>query len=205
MVQVPSIKGSVFSGHAEQLRKLVSAGEVSRQDLARRLEPSDLTILDNPIHATQWYDIRTYERIVMLRRDLEGDGGNECLLRFGAESAERLLRGGIYQQFDYLQRTEVAKHCDAKARFVAFGRDLRLLVSLHATILNFSRVEVKIDPEWDDRYVIEHADAIGYPEVLCWTTQGFFNRMAVEHGEGALWRWERPSPDRVLYRMNRAI
>lgn len=205
MPQVPSIKGSVFSGHVEQLLKLVSSGEVSRDEIARHLEPSDMAILDNPIHASQWYDIRAYERILLLRRDIEGDGSNECLLRYGADSAERLLKGGIYQQFDYLRRTEVSKHSDAETRFHAFGSDLRLLVSLHGTLLNFSRVGVKVDPERNDRYVIEHSEATGYPEVLCWTTQGFFNRMAVEHGAEDLWYWQRPSPDLVRYRMNRSI
>jgi hypothetical protein len=205
MPLVPSIKGSVFSGHAEQVLKLVSAGEISRDELSRRLEPGDIAILENPIHATQWYDIRVYERIVLLRRDVGGDESNACLQRYGAASAERLLEAGLYQQLDYLRRTQVAARQEAEARFLAFGRDLRLLVSLHSTVLNFSRVAVKVDPEWDDRYVIEHSDASAYPEVLCWTTQGFFNRMAAEHGDADLWFWERPSPDRVEYRMNRSL
>lgn len=205
MSQVPSIKGSVFSGHVEQLRKLISAGEISPEELSRRLEPGDLAIFDAPIYATQWYDIRVYERILLLRLALEGGEGNNGLTRYGEESAERLLQGGLYQQLDYLKRTQVAQQCDAEARFLAFGRDLRLLVSLHATILNFTRPSVKVDPEWKDRYVIEHADARAYPEVLCWTAQGFFNRMAAEHGDVNLWWWERPAPDLVLYRMNRSI
>jgi hypothetical protein len=78
-------------------------------------------------------------------------------------------------------------------------------VSIHSTLLNFTRAEVKVDPEWDDRYVVEHVDAGGYPEALCWTTQGFLNRMAAEHGDPDLWHWERPAPDRVIYRMNRSL
>lgn len=205
MSEVPSIKGSVFSHCVEKVLKLVSAGKISWEELERRLEPGDVTILKGPIHATNWYDIRVYERILLLNRDVGGDGGNECLLRWGATSAERLIEAGMYQQLDYLSRTQLSKQSDARDRFVAFGRDLHLLTSLTSSVLNFSRVKVKVDPERDDRYVIEYSDAAAYPEVLCWTNQGFINRMAAQHGEPDLWRWERPAPDRVVYRMIRSL
>jgi hypothetical protein len=53
--------------------------------------------------------------------------------------------------------------------------------------------------------MLQRADAREFPEVLCWTTQGFSNRMAEEHGAPDLWRWERPAPDVVRYRMNREV
>ena len=72
----PSIKGSVFSHCVEKLLKLISAGKISWDELPRHLEPGDITILGGPIHATQWYDIRIYERILLLNRDVGGDGSN---------------------------------------------------------------------------------------------------------------------------------
>jgi hypothetical protein len=202
---VPSIKGSVFSHCVEKLLKLISAGKISWDELPNHLEPGDITILRSPIHATQWYDIRIYERILLLNRDIGGDGSNGCLLQWGMKSAARLIEAGLYQQLDYLDRTRFSKATDAQARFLAFGKDLRLLTSLTSSVLNFVRVEVKVDPERDDRYLIEYSDAAALPEVFCWTNQGFINRMAAQHGEPDLWRWERPAPDRVVYRMIRSV
>jgi len=203
--QVPSIKGSIFSHCVQKLQKLVSSGAISREELERRLEPGDIAILDGPIHPTTWYDIRVYERMMLLNRDVDGKGSNECLVRWGAKSANYLLETGVYQQVDYARRTQLSKESDPQARFAAFGRDLRLMASSSSSFLNFVRTEVKIDPEHDDRYMIEYSDAASYPDVLCWTNLGFINRLAAEHGEPDLWRWERPSPDRVLYRMTRSL
>ena len=87
----PSIKGSVFSGHFDFLSKLVEAGEISREELERRLLPEDLALFDDPIQVTAWYDIGSYTRIVELLRDAAGEGSNDFLLERGAASAERLL------------------------------------------------------------------------------------------------------------------
>lgn len=205
MSEVPSIKGSVFSHCVEKLLKLISAGKISWGELPRHLEPGDIEILKGPIHATRWYDIRIYERILLLNRDVTGDASNELLLQWGARSAELLIKGGVYQQLDYLNRTQLAKETDAPARFLAFGRDLRLLSSLTSSVLNFLSAEVKVDPEYDDRYVIEYSGAAACPEVFFWTNLGFINRMAAEHGHPDLWRWERATADRVVYRMNRPV
>ena len=54
-----------------------------------------------------------------------------------------------------------------------------------------------------DRYVIETTEAGPMPASLCWTTDGFINRMSQQHGHGDLWSWSRPRPDYILYRMLR--
>jgi len=48
MSQIPSIKGSVLSGNVELLLKLMATGEISRSELARRLPPEDLALVDQP-------------------------------------------------------------------------------------------------------------------------------------------------------------
>jgi hypothetical protein len=202
---VPSIKGSAFSFVVERTLKLVSAGEVSRKELARRLPPDSLSIIDQPIHAIEWYDIRIYAQLMELLRDVAGGGQNEYLIRHGEYAAERLLQKGLYQQMEYLKRLQLGKATDAKGRYEAFGRDLRLLVTITPSILNFGHQEVKGDPEHADRYMLETSDATAYPEVLCWTTQGFNNRMAAAHDSPDLWCWERPRLDLVRFRMTRSL
>jgi hypothetical protein len=201
----PSIKGAVFAYVVEKVLKLHSAGDVSRNELARRLPPGGLAVLDGPIVVIAWYDIRIYTGLMELLRDVAGNGRNEYLVRHGCESAERLLQKGLYQQMEYLKRMEFGREADPGARRQAFGRDLRLLISLGPSILNFGHQQVKVDPEHVDRYTLEISDAGAYPEVLCWTTQGFNNRMAAAHETPDLWRWERPRADLVRYRMTRSL
>jgi hypothetical protein len=203
-VLVPSIKGSIFARSAKDVLDLVSNGHLSQAELRRMLPEGDLAILGQPIAASGWYDVKVYGRLLELLRTVEGRGANEYLRQRGAGSAELLIQAGLYQQMEYLKRTEVRQQGDGHMRFLAFGRDLRLLTSLHGSILNFARQTAKVDPDRPGRYVIEFTDAAEMPEALCWTTDGFINRMASQHGHSDIWRWQRPSPDRVVYLMLRA-
>jgi hypothetical protein len=205
MPMSPSIKGSVFVRAVEDVLKLVSAGSLSRGELERRLPPTDVLLLSQLVIPSSWYDVQAYGRLLVLLRDVEGGGRNEYLRERGARSAELLLQAGLYQQMEYLNRTQVVQQKDARARFLAFGRDLRLLTTIYGSILNFGRQLVKDDPQHADRYVLEYVEVAPYPEALCWTTDGFVNRMATQHGEPDLWRWERRVPDLILYRMTRSI
>ena len=205
MPKMPAIKGSVFGRAVEDLLKLVSAGTLSRGELDRRLLATDVALLHQPVIPSSWYDVQAYGRLLELLKDAEGEGRNEYLRERGARSADALREAGLYQQMEYLNRTQVAQHTDARARFLAFGRDLRLLTTIYGSILNFGRQLVKEDPQHPDRYILEYADVAPYPEALCWTTDGFVNRMAQQHGMPDLWRWERAVPDVILYRMTRSI
>jgi hypothetical protein len=202
---IPSIKGAAFGLVVEKTQKLIAEGEISRDEIARRLPPGGLEVLDRPIVVISWYDIRIYTRLMELLRDVAGHGKNDYLVQHGYESAERLLQKGLYQQMEYLKRMDFGKESDPRARSQAFGRDLRLLTSMGPSILNFGHGQVKVDPDFPDRYVLEISGASDYPEVLCWTTQGFNNRMAAVHKTPDLWRWERPRPDLVRYRMTRSL
>jgi len=90
-------------------------------------------------------------------------------------------------------------------RFLAFGRDLRLLTTLSASLLNFSRWQVQPDPEWADRYRIEISGTAAYPEVLVWQTEGLINRMASQHGEPNHLVLGAGAPDLIVFRMNRSL
>ena len=205
MATIPSIKGSVVAGHAEILKKFLETHPVDAATLESHFEPGDLEVLRGPIAAASWYDIRIYTRMLEFLRDHEGNGSNQYLVNAGMRSAENLIRSGTYQQMDYLRRTQLNTKSSAHERFVAFGRDLRLLITVAGSILNFAPSELKKDLDHELRYIIQHADAEYFPEVVCWTTQGLCNRMAEEHGNPDLWFWERPRRDLVWFRMNRSV
>ncbi len=201
----PSIKGSLFIRAAEDVLKLVSAGTLARGELERWLRPTDVALLHQPLIPSSWYDVQAYGRLLELLRDVEGEGKNEYLRERGARSAELLRKAGQYQQMEYLNRTQAAQEKDPRARVLAFGRDLRLITTMFGSLLNFGRQQVKEDPEHADRYVMEYVDVAPYPEGLCWTTDGFVNRISKPRGEPDLWRWERPVPDVIIFRMTRSI
>ena len=200
---VPSIKGSIFGNAVEDLLKLIGQRELSRSELETALGSEGMLQFDQSIQPTRWYDVATYGRMLEVLRDLVGDGQDTYLNQRGAESADALLENGMYQQMEYLSRTQVASASTPDERFRAFGRDLNLLVSLHRAIMNFGAQTATIDPDHADRYVIEFADSIHCPDPLCYTTTGFMNRMAKQHGPDDLWTWSRPDPNLILFRMTR--
>jgi hypothetical protein len=205
MAAIPSVKGSLIAASVEDIRKLVQAGVLSNQELERRLEPGDLEVLSQGVQMGGWYDIRIHARMLELLKDVEGDGSNEYLRRRGEQSAERLLNAGLYQQLEYLNRTQMAHNADPQARFLAFGRDLRLLTTLSGSIYNFTRWESQIDPEIRNRYLIEVSDSSAFPDMMGCAAEGFINRMAKQHGEPDLWRWQRATPDLMIFRMIRDL
>jgi hypothetical protein len=205
MASIPSIKGSIVGSHAEVLRKHIETMGVDDRVLRESFEPGEIDLLCGPIEATRWYSIETYRRMMEFLRDHVGHGDNRYLIDAGRRSAENLIRAGIHQQFEYLRRTQHKERTDAHERFQAFGRDLRLLTTITGSILNFADSGVVVDPDTPTRWMIQHKSASAYPEILCWTSQGFCNRMAEEHGDPDLWYWERPQHDVVVFRMNREI
>jgi hypothetical protein len=152
---------------------------------------------------SQWYGIQSYRRLTELLRDVEGEGRNDYVRERGHARGEKLIDGGLYQQMEYLGRSRVRRAMDPKARFEAYGRDLRLLVTLSQSLLNFSTWTVVPDPDLGDRYRIEVRDAADFPDVLGWSSEGLIDAMAAVHGMSGLWRWERVAPDFVVFRMLR--
>lgn len=203
MSDVPSIKGSVFSVLVENVSKLIASGDLSMEELARRVEPGDLAYFKREVLVSQWYDIRAYDRLNTLLLEVEGRGDTEYLREQGRETARHLMEQGLYTQLSYVSRAEVSEQTDPEARFEAFGRDLRLLTSLSNSILNFTTWKSRPDPDRPLRYVIEVTDARDMPESLCWRSDGFINGMAERHGRGDLWKWSRPRRDLVRFQMLR--
>jgi hypothetical protein len=205
MAAIPSIKGTVFSVVVEDTKKLLASGRVSQRDAGHYLQPEDLAPLEQPIAISGWYDIRSYTRMSELLRDIEGNGSNEYLRQLGRNTARRLIAAGLYAQMEYLNRVEALRTQDGPARSAAFGRDLRKLNTLSASILNFSRWSHMPDPDRPGRYWIEITEAREFPEVLAWRSDGFINEMAARHSGEDLWTWCRIAPDHIRFRMIRDI
>jgi hypothetical protein len=206
MAEKPSIKGAAIDETIEDVRKLLVKGELSQREIEARLRPEDLAVLEQPaIIPSKWYDVELYRRLAELLRDAVGGGCNEFVRQRGFQKGKKLIDAGLYQQMEYLGRSQLTRELDSKARFEAYGRDLKLFVTLSGSLVNFCRWSVARDPDHEDRYRIELRDAADYPEVLCWATEGLIDAMAAHHGLAGLWRYERVAPDFIVFRMLRPV
>lgn len=205
MPEKPSVKGSVVAEAIEKTRKLLEEGRLSRDQLEARLGPGHLAAFDEPTNVSRWYDLELYKCLAELMYELEGGPRDEYFRRQGFARGKKLIEAGLYQQMEYVERSQVAAELDPKARFEAYGRDLKLFVTLSAAILSFSRWSVARDPDHEDRYRIEVRDAEAFPDFLGWGSEGLINAMASRHGLHGLWRYERIAPDFVVFRMLRPV
>jgi len=201
-VDRPAIKGTLFSAVVDDLNQAIATGRVAAAKVETQLGPEEIDLLEAKINAAGWYDIHTYHRMVGLLCELEG-GHDAYWEERGRRAARRLADSGIYQQFDYLGRTKASGQTDPQARFQAFGKDIRLLLSLQAAMLNFGEWKTVVDPEHGDRYCIEIHGIDGIPDGIFMATAGIVNEMSVmarsknSHG----WEYERVRPDLAVVRM----
>ena len=193
-MKAPAIKGSVMVNLVEDVLRLRAEGRITEEELAARLEPRDLEVLEEKILPT-WYPIDTYRRLTELLLEKEG-GGEDYLRERGAGSAKRLLEAGLYEQMRRL------RPAGPEVTMAAFERSVRALVTMSQTILNFGRGEVLRDSQSEKRLIIEIKDAAAYPEVLRFTSEGFYNACARAAGRRFRWRSSRPAPDRILMHMD---
>jgi hypothetical protein len=97
MSKSASIKGSVFASSVEDVNKLICDGRLTPGEAGRWLEPGDFALLEAQISVAGWYDIRCYDRLNRLLRDVEGDGHNDYLRNKGRLTARRLLEAAYAQ------------------------------------------------------------------------------------------------------------
>jgi hypothetical protein len=194
-MQEPAIKGTVMVNLVADVLSLRDAGRISPDELAARLERQDLEILDAKVMPSTWYPIQSYRRLTELLLEKEG-GGEDYLRARGASSAQRLLEAGLYEQMRRLRSG------GSSVGIAEVERSVRMLLVMSQTILNFGRGEVLRDPNHGKRVMIEIRDAADYPEVLRFTSEGFYNACARAAGRRYAWRSSRPEPDRIVMLMD---
>lgn len=203
MATQPSLKGSVITELAEDIKKMIADGELSRESVERHLTSEDTAILETGISVSQWYSVEFYRRAAELLRDAVGGGRNEYLRERGLKKGKKLIEAGLYQQMEYASRAQVKGEVTPEKRFAAYGHDLRLFVTLSRSLLNFTKWSTIPDPDHGDRYWILVEEAADYPDALVWATEGLIESMASTHGLSNLWSHERVQPDRIVFRMSR--
>ena len=117
-----------------------------------------------------------------------------------------MLDMGIYQQLEYLGRAQFKQTTDPEERFKAFARDMRLILTIQASMLNFSEWKCVPDPDSPDRYRIEVRGIEGVADGVFIASAGLINELAQRSREkAAAWVYERPEPDLFLFRMTGTV
>lgn len=205
MARIASIKGSVINELAEDIAKSEANGDITPKQIEARLTGEDRATLAAGVLEAQWYDVQFYRRCSELLRDTLGDGDDAYLVKRGFNKGTKLIKAGLYQQMEYATRTQVQKALSAEERFTAYGRDLRLFVTLSGSILNFSTWSVAPDPDHADRYAIVVDDAAEFPDALAWASEGLMEAMSASHDMAKVWRHQRMSDDQIMFRMSRSL
>ena len=201
MSHAPSIKGTVLVDLVEDVRKLLASGD---RRAAARLTEQDRASVEQDISQASWYRVDFYARLMELLRDVHGDGRNEYVIDRGRARGRKLMEAGVYQQMEYVGRLQATKAATPEERFAAYGRDLRLLVTLSRSILNFTTWSVRADPDVSARHLIEVSEAEAFPDILGYSTEGFIDAMASVPGHSGLWKYARLGPSRAVFRMTRS-
>lgn len=98
-----NIKGTAFITARRDLLALVEAGRLSRVALERRLRPEDLALLEHAPLPTSWYPVATYDRILRVLMDIEGNGDTRYLVERARKAMAALMQSGIYRQLERAQ------------------------------------------------------------------------------------------------------
>jgi hypothetical protein len=194
----PCIKGSVLDQLVADVNRLREAGRISPEQLAARLEPEDLELLERKLSPSTWYPIDCYRRLTEVLLDLEGYGSKDFLRMRGQAVAERLIESGVYQQMERLKASAAPS-----MSMEEYTRRTRLTASIYGAVFNFTHWKVLADPDHPKRLLLEITGAEHYPEVLRYTTEGFLTRSSQERGYRYEWFSERTEPGRILFRMDR--
>jgi len=200
----PAIKGTLFSAVVEDLNRAVESGSVGHAELETELSAEELALLDEKISAAGWYCIHTYHRMVGLLYRAESGGLDDYWQARGGRAADRLIDAGIYQQMDYIGRIQSNQERDPSARFRALAKDLRLLLSVHSSVLNFGEWQTVVDPDNDDRYRVEIKNVAGIPDGIFLAATGMFNRMSAlaKSPKPHTWEFERLDANFIVIRMS---
>lgn len=189
----PSVKGSLLLNAAVAMRRHRDAGRVSEDELAARLGPAALELLDQKIDVSRWYPIDGFCEMVNMDWEIAAGRDPDYARRMGQDSAARFFQSGIYQQLDYAKR--VAR-VESRSALV---RQSRLITTVTNTLYSFIEIDVQVE---GDNLVIFFGDAAAFSEALRYTTEGFMDEINRQQGSARRWSSERIAPDRVRFELN---
>lgn len=202
----PQTKGMLLIAIAADILKFVEEGRISREDLEADLSPDVLKVLDSEISPISWYESDVYPQLAQFLMKIEGrkPGDMSYLRERGERAGRRLVESGLYQQFEYMKR-RADEQKGAPIDRKLFEQGLRLINSVAAAFMKGGTWTLEQDPDHDDRVQFVVSDVAGMSEENANATCGILTGITKSGRGGFSWLYERPAPDRVVYRMDRDI
>jgi hypothetical protein len=202
----PQTKGLLLVPIAAEIRQFLQEGRISREDVEAELDLPVLKLLDGEISPISWYDGDTYPQLVQLLMKIEGyrPGDLSYVRQRGERAGRRLVESGLYQQLDYMKR-RADEQKGAPLDRKLFEQALRLINSVAAAFMKGGVWTLEEDPFCDDRLRFVLTDVDGMSEENAHATWGILIGITTAGGGGFSWLYDRPAPDRILYRMDRDI
>lgn len=189
----PSIKGSLFVAGVVTMRRHRDSGRLSEDQIAARLGPETLELLDQKIDISRWYPVDAFCEMMDMDWEVFGGGDLDYLRRMGEEAAARFFRTNLYQQLDYAKRNPRVESRTALAR------QAKLITTVTNTLYNFIEIGVRVEADFLE---VVYGNATPLSEALRYTTEGFMNEINRQQGSSRCWTSERVAPDRVCFRLD---
>jgi hypothetical protein len=180
---VPSVKGSAFQSVADDVKRLIYKGVIESKSLDKDVR----AILEKPYTPLSWMPIASYGALLDLLAKTEGGlDPKEYLRGRGKAAAERLL-AGAYESFSAEPGTWGRRTGDSMLGIA------RMLYNF--TAWSFSRLPGDVHEVCVDA-------AADFPEAARETAHGFLAEYARRAaGRAVVVESQRPTPDRIVYRI----
>jgi hypothetical protein len=94
------VRGPSFQIARRDVLVLVESGRLTRAALEARLDPDDLELLEETPRPNAWYPLATYDRLLAVLLEFEGNGDPGYLVRRAHKGSEELMRRGILGQLE---------------------------------------------------------------------------------------------------------
>jgi len=189
----PSVKGSLFVTGVVAVRRYRDSGRLSEDQIAVRLSPVALEMLDQKIDISRWYPIDAFCEMVDIDWEIAAERDPAYMRGMGEAAAKRFFERGIYQQLDYAKRSERVENQRS------LTRQAKLIVTVTTALYNFLEIDVQVA---SNVLEIVYGNSALFSEALRYTTEGFMNEVNRWQGSSRRWTSERVAPDRVSFRMN---
>jgi len=188
----PRVKGSLVLGAVLAVRKRMRTGQISEEQLEKRLSPEAIELLDDTIRVASWYPMRQMAELLDLDWEIGADRAPEYQRNSGRNTADHFAKTGLYQQVDFAKRNRSAETLDDVLR------QSRLVCTLTSTLYDF--VSARAEIEDGKRLHIRFENAGDFPEALRYSTEGFLNEMTQR--KKRLWTSQRPEPDLIVFTLD---
>ena len=192
----PSVKGSLMLGGVVAMRRHLKQGRMSAPQLAVRLSPPALELMEQKIDLGRWYPVKVFCEILELEWEVGGHRDPDYMRRQGEQAADHLFETGIYQQLQYAERSDRVRSREQMLL------QAKLISTITGTLYNFLQFEVRISPEDPDRLEILYGNAALFSEGLRLSTEGFMNQINKRQGSSRRWTSVRVRPDLLAFRLS---